>query len=128
MSFARVGDCPRNERGGGQVSHLLLAEGQFGSRNLAVTWVEGEPDSQQPVHAHPESEQAYVIVRGRGQMIVGDEVSAVEAGTLVFIPPGTTHAIRNDGPGMLVYVSATSPPFQAELQDGTWRPAYATGQ
>jgi putative monooxygenase len=121
VSFSRVGDCPRNERGGGQVSHLLLAEGQFGSRNLAVTWVEGAPGSQQAVHAHPESEQAYVIVHGSGEMILGDEQHPVEPGMLVYIPPGTPHAIRNDGPNPLVYVSATSPPFPAKVSATTWR-------
>jgi len=124
--FSRtLADSPRHERGDGQVSYLLLNEAQFGSKNLTITWVEAAPNSQQRLHQHPESEQAYVIVRGRGQMIVGDEVSAVDAGTLVFIPPGTTHAIRNDGPETLVYVSATSPPLRAVVQGGTWRPAYA---
>jgi mannose-6-phosphate isomerase-like protein (cupin superfamily) len=123
MSFTRVGETPRNERGG-QVSHLLLAEGQFGSRNLAVTWVEGAPGSQQPVHAHADSEQAYVIVRGSGRMILGDDESYVGPGTLVFIPPGTLHAIRNDGDEPLVYVSATSPPFPAEVSATSWTPGY----
>jgi mannose-6-phosphate isomerase-like protein (cupin superfamily) len=122
VSFSRVGDCPRNERGGGQVSHLLLAEGQFGSHNLAVTWVEGEPGSQQPVHAHADSEQAYVILRGSGRMILGDDEREVGPGTLVFIPPGTPHAIRNETDEPLVYVSATSPPFPAELTETSWMP------
>jgi mannose-6-phosphate isomerase-like protein (cupin superfamily) len=124
MSFARVGDCPRNERGDGQVSHLLLAEGQFGSRNLAVTWVEGAPGSQQPLHAHEASEQAYVIVRGSGHMLLGDQERHVGPGTLVFIPPGTRHAIRNDGEEPLVYVSATSPPFPADVSATSWEPRY----
>ena len=123
MTFARIGDCPRNERGDGQVSHLLLAESQFGARNLAVTWVEGAPGSQQPVHAHENSEQAYVIVRGSGRMILGDEERDVDPGTLVFIPPGTPHAIRNDGDEPLVYVSATSPPFPAVVSGTSWRPS-----
>jgi mannose-6-phosphate isomerase-like protein (cupin superfamily) len=122
MSFARVGESPRNERCG-QVSHLLLAGGQFGSRNLAVTWVEGAPGSQQPVHAHADSEQAYVIVHGSGRMILGDDEREVGAGTLVFIPPGTPHAIRNDGEEPLVYLSATSPPFPARVSEMTWGPA-----
>jgi len=122
VSFARVGHCPRNERGKGQISHLLLAEGQFGSRNLAVTWVEGAPGSQQPIHTHPESEQAYVVVRGTGRMILGDDEQAVGPGTLVFIPPGTPHAVRNDGDEPLVYVSASSPPFPAEVSRTSWSP------
>jgi mannose-6-phosphate isomerase-like protein (cupin superfamily) len=126
MSFTRVGESPRNERGG-QVSHLLLAEGQFGAHNLAVTWVEGEPGSQQPVHAHADSEQAYVIVCGSGRMILGDEEREVGPGTLVFIPPDTPHAIRNDGNEPLVYVSATSPPFPADVSETSWTPGYRAG-
>jgi mannose-6-phosphate isomerase-like protein (cupin superfamily) len=57
-------------------------------------------------------EQVYVIVRGSGTMTVGDDRREVLAGTLVFIPPGVGHSIRNDGPDMLVYVSATAPPFE----------------
>ena len=124
MSFTRVGECPRNERGEGQVSHLLLAEGQFGSHNLSVTWVEGAPGSQQAVHAHADSEQTYVIVRGSGVMILGEEERAVGPGTLVFIPPKTPHAIRNDGQEPLVYVSATSPPFPADVSATSWTPSY----
>lgn len=51
--------------------HLLLAEGQFGARRLCVTWVECQPGSQQALHRHLTQEQAYVIVRGQGQMLVG---------------------------------------------------------
>jgi mannose-6-phosphate isomerase-like protein (cupin superfamily) len=122
MFVSRLADAPRNERGGGQVSHLLLAEGQFGSRQLAITWVEGASGSQQPVHSHAESEQAYVIVRGVGRMIVGDEEREVEPGTLVFVPPRTAHAIRNVAEEPLVYVSASSPPFPVERSGTTWSP------
>jgi mannose-6-phosphate isomerase-like protein (cupin superfamily) len=103
-------DSPRNYRGG-QVSYLLLKKGQFGSGNLAITWVEGDPGSEQPPHAHPTNEQIYVIVRGRGMMRVGGEEREVAAGTLVFVPPGTSHAIRNTGNEPVVFVSATAPPF-----------------
>ena len=97
---------PRNHRGG-QVSFLML-----GSENLAITWVEGAPGSEQPPHSHPSSEQAYVIVRGRGLMAAGDETEEVGPGTVVLIPPGTSHSIRNTGVEPLVFISATSPPFE----------------
>lgn len=111
MHTQHVGNSPTNRRGGGQVSHLLLAPGQFGSEQMAITLVEGAPGSQQSLHAHPDSEQVYVIVRGRGRMIVGGEERELEEGTLVYIPPGAEHAIENPGPDELVYVSATAPPF-----------------
>ena len=102
--------APVNERGG-QKSWLLLAGGQFGSQNLAITWVEGAPGSMQAVHGHPDNEQIYVIVRGRGVVQVTDEMQEVGEGTLVYIPPGAAHAIKNTSDGPLVFVSATSPPF-----------------
>jgi mannose-6-phosphate isomerase-like protein (cupin superfamily) len=110
MYLQTLEDSPRNHRGG-QVSYLLLTEGQFGSTNLSITWVEGDPGSEQPLHDHPKSEQVYVVVRGRGLMKVGEEEQEVRAGTLVLIPPGTSHAIRNTGSEPLVFVSATAPPF-----------------
>jgi mannose-6-phosphate isomerase-like protein (cupin superfamily) len=104
-------DGPLNVRGG-QVSHLLFAP-EFGSRNVTVTWVRGEPGSQQDVHAHRDSEQIYVIIRGRGTMIVGDEEREVEAGCAVLIGPNTRHAIRNTGGEPLEYVAATAPPLDS---------------
>jgi mannose-6-phosphate isomerase-like protein (cupin superfamily) len=122
MHVRRRDDAPRNERGG-QVSYLLFAT-QFGSSELAVTWVRGEPGSQQGLHAHEKSEQVYIIVRGRGLMIVDDGEREVEAGTAVLIPARAEHAIRNIGTEPLEYVSVTTPPFDAEISGDSWEPRY----
>lgn len=111
-----------NARGGGQTSYLLLGEGDFGSANLAITWVDCEPGSQQGLHTHATAEQVYVIVKGAGTMIVAGEQQAVEEGTMIFIPPGTPHAIRATSTEGLAYVSATSPPFPATRDGSTWTP------
>lgn len=110
MHVSLAAESPRNERAG-QISYLLLAPGQFGSTRMAITLVEGDPGSEQPMHSHPEAEQVYVIVAGAGVMRVDDEEREVGPGTLVLIPPGAQHAIRNVGGTPLTYVSATSPPF-----------------
>ena len=120
MDVQTLTGSPRNERGDGQVSYLLLASGQFGSQHLCITWVECQPGSQQPRHRHMTQEQVYVVVRGQGQMLLGDQERDVGEGTMVFVPPGTEHAIRNTSSGLLVYVSATSPPFAASIAGQTW--------
>jgi len=79
--------------------------------------VVGEPGGEQPEHAHPENEQAYVIVAGQGVMFVGEERQEVGPGTLVLVPPRTSHSIRNTGREKLTYVSATSPPFELPSAD-----------
>ena len=117
MYTQTLDESPREHRGG-QVSYLLLAPGQFGSEKLSITWVEGAAGSEQEAHSHAGREQAYVIVRGSGLMRVGDEQGEVQAGTVILVPPGTQHSIRNLGPEPLVYVSATSPPF--EIPPGRW--------
>ena len=117
MDTTSLDQSPVNERGG-QSAYLLLAKGQFGSQHLAMTWVDCPPGTQQPTHHHLGLEQVYVIVRGRGTMTVGTERREVHAGTLVFVPPDTDHAIRNEGAELLSYVSATAPPFEpADLGD-----------
>jgi mannose-6-phosphate isomerase-like protein (cupin superfamily) len=128
MDLQTLTGSPRHERGDGQVSHLLLAEGQFGSQHLCITWVECQPGSEQARHRHPAQEQVYVVVRGQGVMLVGDEERTVSQGTMVFVPPGTEHAIRNTGSELLVYVSATAPPFAASIAGQRWEPRdLATG-
>jgi mannose-6-phosphate isomerase-like protein (cupin superfamily) len=88
------------------------------SERLAVTWVEAPPGSEQARHEHPESEQAYVIVAGRGLMTVDDRSFEVAPGTLVLIEPGEQHSIRGLSATPLTYISATTPPF--EIAPGRW--------
>ncbi len=119
MNTQSVANAPLNERGG-QKSYLLLKKGQFGTRNLAVTWVDCAPGSVQPFHEHETQEQVYVIVCGRGVMLVGDEEKDVGEGTLIAVPPRTRHAIRNHGDVPMTYISATSPPFDDAALDAVF--------
>ena len=114
MYTRRLSESPVHRRGG-QISYLLFTKGRAASNHLSITWVEGEPGSEQALHSHPDSEQVYVIVAGRGLMRVAGEEQEVGPGTLIFIPKGADHAIRNVGADKLVYVSATSPPFGPAL-------------
>ncbi len=88
----------------------LLARGDVADDKLAVTWVDVEPGGRQIPHNHPEV-QVYVIVAGKGRMLVGDEQKEVGAGELVYVPSNLMHGIENIGEGTLSYVSAASPAF-----------------
>lgn len=120
MLIRHVGQVPRNERGQGQVSHLLL--GHPGDDwPMSITVVEAAPGSQQPMHAHPASTQIYLVIGGMGRMIVGEEEAEVASGDLVCIPPGSQHAIRNTGSETLAYVSATAPPLPVRVSGEVWQ-------
>ena len=113
MHTLTITTAPINRRGG-QNSYLLLKKGQFGSRNLVVTWVDCEPGGEQQMHLHQAEEQVYIVVRGRGLMKTGDDEMEVDAGTLIFVPPGAAHAIRNTGDDTLTFISAASPPMDVD--------------
>ena len=51
----------------------------------------GGVDGQQP---HTEDE-AYYVVRGRGQVTVGDETRDVEPGSIVFVPAAVPHRFHD---------------------------------
>jgi mannose-6-phosphate isomerase-like protein (cupin superfamily) len=125
MHVRRLEEAPLQHRGG-QISYLLLSKDDAGSRNLSITWVEGAPGSEQAQHSHAESEQAYVIVEGHGLMRVADEAREVSAGTFIFVPMGASHSIRNTGEGRLVYVTATSPPFDVSSVESLTGSSYET--
>jgi mannose-6-phosphate isomerase-like protein (cupin superfamily) len=116
MQTRRLHEAPRNVRGG-QVSYLMLGKGDFGSEHIAMSWVGGERGTEQQRHEHPESEQVYLIIAGRGLVFVGEESEEVHAGTLVLVPPSTPHSIRSIGPQTLQYITATSPPVDPQPSD-----------
>lgn len=113
MLVRRLAEVPVHERHGLR-SHILMDAGELGSRNLCVTWVDVPAGARQQAHSHEDSEQAYVIVSGSGEMTVAGDTQTVSEGDMVFIPPATDHEIRNEGPGELVYISATAPPVSMQ--------------
>lgn len=113
MLVRRLDEVPVHERHTLK-SHILMDAGELGSRNLCVSWVEVPAGARQEAHSHEDSEQAYVIVRGSGEMTVAGDTQSVSEGDMVFIPPASDHEIHNEGPEELVYVSATSPPVSMQ--------------
>ena len=63
------------------------------------------------MHIHPESEEIYYVVGGRDTVYVGEERREMEINkdTAVYIPPGTTHGIRNTGSEKLVVTFSVAP-------------------
>jgi len=54
-----------------------------------------------PVHVHEGLEEIFYFIRGTGVVILNGEEIKVKAGSVVAIPPGITHGIRNTGKDIL---------------------------
>jgi mannose-6-phosphate isomerase-like protein (cupin superfamily) len=46
---------------------------------------------QAPRHVHHASDEAFCVLRGRLEVLVGDERRIIEAGQHITVPAGTTH-------------------------------------
>jgi mannose-6-phosphate isomerase-like protein (cupin superfamily) len=65
-------------------------------------------------HHHLETEEIYYILRGSGQMTVGEEVREVGAGDAIFIPRGHTHTLENNGPEPMTILLVCGPAYSLE--------------
>jgi mannose-6-phosphate isomerase-like protein (cupin superfamily) len=66
-----------------------------------------------PVHSHDKTEEIAYFLSGQGAVTVYEDGTpedvAVRAGSVVYTPPGSWHAIKNTGEGPLILVFAAIP-------------------
>ena len=55
------------------------------------------PGQEHQAHVHADQDKMYVVVAGRGEAQVGDEVHDVEAGDLILATAGVVHGLKNTG-------------------------------
>ena len=69
-----------------------------------------EPGQSQKAHAHGGSDKVYLVVEGRGEFEVGDEVRSLGPGEGTLAPAGVVHGVHNDSGARLVVLTWMSPP------------------
>ncbi len=74
-----------------------------------------------PVHVHGETVETYLILAGRGRMVLGPQVVAVAPGSCILIPPGTEHGLCSDDPAVPLRVVMTFAPGLAPVAHERWR-------
>ncbi len=74
-----------------------------------------KPGQAQKAHAHEESDKLYAILRGEGEVMVGNEKRTLKAGEIVLAPAGEPHGIANESEAELVCLvfMAPHPSFNA---------------
>ncbi len=80
--------------------------------------VEGEHPIGEPRirdHTHLEHEETFAVLQGRYKVRLGDEMVFADAGDYVFVPRGTPHTYRNDGPGTGRLLNIISPADGVDL-------------
>jgi quercetin dioxygenase-like cupin family protein len=68
-----------------------------------------EPGQVQSVHDHETQDKFYFVLEGQGTFTVGDEVSEVGPGHVVWAVAGVPHGVANQGSERLVIFMGIAP-------------------
>jgi len=72
--------------------------------NLMLSHVDMDAGAVIPLHQHPH-EQGGIVLKGRLELTIGDEVRILDVGEMYIIPPNTLHkAVAVDGPAIALDV------------------------
>jgi len=62
---------------------------------------------------HGDTDQIFIVVKGGGEAVLDGATRALEKGTLLLVPAGMRHDVRNTGDKRLRLVTIYSPPHHA---------------
>jgi len=94
----------------GAYSKLLINPAAGGARHVDYRVSSYQPKGHVAAHSHRIQEQIYHILEGEGLVELDGKTQVVRRHDIIFIPPGTVHALHNTGFQDLVFIVVTTPP------------------
>lgn len=88
--------------------HVQILSGDSLSTAFVI-WIQREV----PAHYHAAHSETVLVLRGRGEMLLGEQRLPIRKGDLIFIPQGTPHSVTVKG-RMLQVLSSQSPHFDGK--------------
>lgn len=108
--FVNIEDVPKHP--GLAIAQNLLDQKVLGSKGGGAAIPEAErttiivqtysPGGLHKPHSHEDKEQAFLVLSGKGQMHMGDEVFPIEKGSIIYAPRNVPHSTENTGDEKLV--------------------------
>ena len=80
----------------GDVMLLKLGDAETGGA-LTLGYNTTPPGGGPPPHRHLDEDELFIMVAGREEYLLDGTWTAVEPGTVVYVPRGVTHTFRNVG-------------------------------
>ena len=90
----------------------LLAYRNSNIRKQSLAEARLKPGARTAPHYHPKTEEIYYILRGSGEMTIGQQSRHVGPGDAIAIPPGEVHTILNSGAELLVFLCCCAPAYE----------------
>jgi quercetin dioxygenase-like cupin family protein len=76
--------------------HQTLASHNDGLKGTEVWMQTIEPGGETPIHYH-DCEEVVVVIKGSGQLTIGEDVTAFSSNHTLIIPPEVVHQLINSG-------------------------------
>ncbi|HUD05169.1 MAG TPA: cupin domain-containing protein [Patescibacteria group bacterium] len=76
-------------------------KGKLATYNYA--WI--EKGKQLEIHSHPDGEEFYLFLEGKGEMLVGDQWVTVGKDDFITVPKGNNHSVKNNNDQNLVFLT-----------------------
>jgi mannose-6-phosphate isomerase-like protein (cupin superfamily) len=92
----------------------LLAHRNSVIRKQSLAEARLKPGAHTAPHYHPNTEEIYYILRGHGEMKIGEEIRSVGPQDAIAIPPGAVHTILNSGSEPLIFLCCCAPGYENE--------------
>lgn len=90
----------------------LLAHRNSAIRNQSLAEATVPVGGSTMEHHHPKTEEIYYLLKGKGQMHIGNESREVTKGCAIAIPPGQLHKIQNTSNEPLVFLCCCAPCYE----------------
>lgn len=117
MLIVKVAECPEFVAGDETLLREVLHPAVHGAPiRYSIAQARIRPRGRSLPHRLTGSEVYYFLL-GRGRMYIDDEYSEVEAGQIVYVPPGAIQFVENLGDGDLVFLCIVDPAWRAEDED-----------
>lgn len=89
-------------------TYFLIDPENSPSKNLKMGLTTVYADGKTTGHSHPDHEEIYFVLQGKGRMIVGDDEYEIKTGDSLYVPFGLFHTTYNTGilPLQLLWVTA----------------------
>ncbi|HUC87120.1 MAG TPA: hypothetical protein VMR75_02220 [Candidatus Saccharimonadales bacterium] len=94
---------------------MRFARKHLDSRDLGITLSRYKPNFRSPMaHSHKVQEEAYVVVKGSGKMLLSDEVTDLKVWDVVRVAPETTRAIEAGPEGIEIIAIGGPKPAEGD--------------
>ena len=97
----------------GAYAKMLVTPDNSATRHFDYRISSYQPKAHVSAHRHKIQEQIYHVLEGEGLMEIDGQQRRVGRHDVIFIPPGTEHALYNTGFTDLTFIVVTSPPQDA---------------